>query len=86
MPRELAASLAGVPPHLGWGWRHFAFALAYRLGYPLVLLEGDHRGPIEQRAEDDAARVHRHRQLRENLGGLSAGLTTALPSPSTPRG
>jgi hypothetical protein len=76
IPRELAAHLLEVPEHLGWGWRHFAFAVAHRLGYSLAMVEGPYECPLDQRHEDDADREHRDRQLRDNLEGLSLGVAT----------
>jgi hypothetical protein len=78
IPRQLAARLVAVPARLGWGWRHFAFAVAHRLGYPLAMVEGPYECPPDQRYEDDADRAHRDRQLRDNLEGLSLGMATRL--------
>jgi hypothetical protein len=80
MPRELAARLADVPERLGWGWRHFAFAVAHRLGYSLAMVEGLYECPLDQRCEDAADRAHRDRQLRDNLEGLRLGSATPLSS------
>ena len=79
MPRELAAHLSSMPLHLGWGWRHFAFALAHRLGYGLAMIEGDFVCPIDQRSEDAAERAHRAHQLADNLEGLALGSTISHP-------
>jgi hypothetical protein len=78
MTRGLAVNLATMPVHLGWGWRHFTFAIAHRLGYEIALIEGDYPCPLDQRDEDDGERAHRDRQLRENLEGLSLGLAVPL--------
>lgn len=78
MTRGLAVNLTTMPAHLGWGWRHFAFAIAHRLGYAIALIEGDYPCPPDQRDEDDNERAHRDRQFRENLEGLSLGLAVPL--------
>jgi hypothetical protein len=78
MARELAVNLATMPAHLGWGWRHYAFAIAHRLGFGIALIEGDYPCPLDQREDDDEERAHRDRQLRENLEGLSLGLAVPL--------
>jgi hypothetical protein len=71
--RKLAARLTDLPERLGWGWRHFAFALAHRLGYSLAMVEGPYECPLAQQYEADADRAHRDRQLRDNLEGLLLG-------------
>jgi hypothetical protein len=73
MPAVVARYLERVPEHAGWGWRHYIFAIARRLGYELVLHEGDYECPPDQRQEDAAEREHRDRQLRQNREGLSLG-------------
>ena len=80
MPRKLATKLTQIPADLGWGWRHFTFAIARRLGYAVTLVEGDYSCPVDQRDEDDAGRAHRDRQLRDNLRGLALGLAVRLRS------
>jgi hypothetical protein len=64
---------------LGWGWRHFAFGAARRLGYRVVLVEGEYACPADQRLEDDGERLHRARQLAQNIEGLLRGMTATLP-------
>lgn len=68
---------------LGWGWRHFIFAIAHRLGHPLVHVAGDHLCPEDQSVEDDRERLHRIRQLAQNVRGLEAGLSLNLQLPTT---
>lgn len=75
---DLVPHVAGVSPDLGWGWRHFLFAIAHRLGDPPVHLVGNFACPDEQRAEDGRDRLHRLRQLGQNVNGLLAGLTCDL--------
>jgi hypothetical protein len=68
--RGLAPHLDAARDNIGWGWRPFLFTEARRLGYRIVALTRDFPCPPEQRVEDGAARIHRIRQLRENLDGL----------------
>jgi hypothetical protein len=71
MPRRLLSHLRALPSNLGWGWRLAAFRAAAHEGLPIVHVADDLPCPVEQRGEDDAERVHRLRQLSENLLGLS---------------
>jgi hypothetical protein len=68
----LLPHLRTLEQDLGWGWRHFAFRAAHRLGLPVVHVTGEHPCPSDQRTEDDAERTHRLRQLSENIRGLIA--------------
>jgi hypothetical protein len=70
MRRDLAERLATVPPRLGWGWRHYIFATAAQLGFRIVPIAGDHPCPEHQRQEDADERLHRLRQLSQNVDGL----------------
>jgi hypothetical protein len=72
MPRRLLSKVT-LPPNLGWGWRFAAFRAARCEGLPIVHVPDDLPCPVEQRDEDDADRVHRVRQLSENLLGLITG-------------
>jgi hypothetical protein len=72
MPRPLLSHLRALPSTLGWGWRLAAFRAARREGLPIVHVPDDLPCPVEQRQEDEADRVHRLRQLSENLLGLIA--------------
>ncbi len=78
MHRSLAPWVSRVPPDLGWGWRHFIFAVAHRLGHEIHHIPGEHPCPEDQRAEDDRERLHRLKQLDQNVSGLQAGLTVSL--------
>jgi hypothetical protein len=64
---------------LGWGWRHFMFAIAHRLGHSIVHVPDDSACPDDQREENDRDRLHRLRQLAQNVRGLEAGMTLPLP-------
>ena len=78
MHRSLVPWVARVPGDLGWGWRHFIFAVAYRLGHAVVHIPGEHPCPEGQRTEDDRERLHRLKQLDQNVSGLQAGLGVPL--------
>jgi hypothetical protein len=68
--RKLIPYLADLSPHAGWGWRHFLFGLAPRLGLRVVPIVGDFECPADQRQEKPGDRLHRIRQLGENIHGL----------------
>lgn len=70
MRRALAERLEAVPARLGWGWRHYIFATAAQLGFRIVTVPGDHLCPENQRQEDAGERIHRLRQLSQNVDGL----------------
>jgi hypothetical protein len=70
MTCTLVPELLGVRRDLGWGWRHFAFRAARRAGLPVEHVTGDYPCPPDQRVEDHDERVHRLRQLSENILGL----------------
>lgn len=68
---ELLPSVSGMEPHLGWGWRHFVFLAAHRHGLHVNHVTGDYPCPADERAEAEADRAHRLRQLSQNILGLS---------------
>jgi hypothetical protein len=70
MTRTLVPELLQVRREIGWGWRHSAFRAAHRAGLRVDHVTGDYPCPNDQRVEDDAERVHRLRQLSENILGL----------------
>jgi len=70
LSRALVPHLLRTRRHLGWGWRHFAFHTAHRLGLRVDHLGDEYPCPADQRTEDDAERLHRLRQLSENILGL----------------
>lgn len=78
MHRSLVPWVARIAPDLGWGWRHFIFAVAHRLGHRVVHVTGEFACPEDQRAEDDRERLHRLKQLDQNVSGLQAGLAVPL--------
>jgi hypothetical protein len=72
MPSLLAPHVARTPPDLGWGWRPFVFVAAHRRGLRVRHVVGDFQCPPDQRGEDETERVHRLRQLHQNICGLIA--------------
>jgi len=75
LPSRAATYALEAPDRLGWGWRHFVLARARRAGFPIALHTGDYECPVAQRQETDAERIHRLKQLTQNLDGLIEGLT-----------
>jgi hypothetical protein len=71
----LVADLRQVEPHVGWGWRPFIFATAQRRGFRVQHVEGGYPCPPDQREEDEGERIHRLRQLGQNVAGLVLALT-----------
>jgi hypothetical protein len=78
MHRSLVPWIARAASDLGWGWRHFIFAVGHRLGHRIVHVAGEFACPDHQRIEDDRERLHRLKQLDQNVSGLQAGLTVSL--------
>jgi len=76
MNRALVAELGGISSDLGWGWRPFMFATARRRGYRVLHLVGDFPCPADQRHEGESDRIHRLRQLRQNVEGLIVSCTS----------
>jgi hypothetical protein len=76
--RRLVPYLADLSPDVGWGWRHYLFGLAPRLGLRLVAIVGEFECPSGQRAEQPGDRLHRIRQLGENIQGLLLSQTRRL--------
>ncbi len=76
MNRALLPAIENLDRSLGWGWRHYAFVTAHRHGLRVVHIAGDYPCPPDQREEDDAERVHRMRQLSQNVLGLITGSAT----------
>jgi len=72
--RDLVNAIAGMRRDLGWGWRHALFSTAHRLGRGMEHIVGDYECPLEQREEDERDRIHRMRQLSENIAGLIHGM------------
>jgi Glycosyl transferase family 2 len=75
---RLVSNVDRLRPSLGWGWRHFMFGIAHRLGYRLMHVTGDYDCPMEQREEGEHERQHRERQLEQNIEGLRLSVTEQL--------
>jgi len=75
--QKLVPGVLGLAPDVGWGWRHFLFGTAVRLGYTVTHLVGDYPCPPDQREENDAEQIHRVRQLAQNIQGLLLSTTIA---------
>jgi hypothetical protein len=76
--REIIPVLSQLPENIGWGWRPFAFNLCKRLGYDLEFMKGDFFCPQDQTEDSCGERVHRMRQLKENIEGLVLSTTASL--------
>jgi hypothetical protein len=74
--RRLAGYLDPLPADIGWGWRHYLFAVIARLGLRVVHVIDDLPCPQEQRA--DVEREHRLKQLTQNVSGLLLGMELPL--------
>jgi hypothetical protein len=78
MRTTLAPHVQTLPHDIGWGWRHYIFAVAHRRGLHLAHVVDDLPCPEDQRTEDEGERLHRLRQLGQNVNGLLLGLTVDL--------
>jgi hypothetical protein len=76
--RRLVPYLADLSPDVGWGWRHFVFGLAARLGLRIEAVVGEFECPPAHRVEQPGDRLHRIRQLGENIEGLLLSQTRLL--------
>ncbi len=81
MRAALARAVLAAPLDVGWGWRHFLFGTASRLGLGVRHLVGDFTCPDDQRGETHAERLHRLRQLEQNTRGLLRSLDDAAGQP-----
>ena len=72
MIRNLLPHVASVEDPVGWGWRLSTFVAAHGAGLRVVSVTDDNRCPPGQRTENDTDRMHRVRQLSENILGLVA--------------
>ena len=72
MTRNLLPHVASVRRPRGLGLAIVHFVAAHRAGLRVVSVTDDHRCPLGQRTENDADRMHRVRQLSENILGLVA--------------
>jgi hypothetical protein len=83
MRQSLAVHVDRVSADLGWGWRPYIFAVAGRGASGIRAVDGDHACPAEQVPEDHAERLHRVRQLAQNIDGLARAMaeSTFPPGP-----
>ena len=70
--RALAAHVATMEQRIGWGWRHALFSKALASRLPVVHVTDEYGCPPDQRTESEHDRLHRMRQLSENILGLLA--------------
>jgi hypothetical protein len=68
--RALLPHVAALRHDLGWGWRPSVCLAAHRAGLQIVHVVGDYPCPLDQRCEDEPERLHRLRQLSQNVMGL----------------
>ena len=73
LARELLPAVMTLEPEIGWGWRHFAVCRAMQMGLTVHLVEDDHPCPVEGRLDEAGERLHRLRQLAQNITGLIRG-------------
>ena len=79
IPAVLVPHVENVAADLGWGWRFWMMALAWRCKIPLRHAVADLPCPLDQRSEDDqASRIYRMEQLAQNVRGLALGLKHKL--------
>jgi hypothetical protein len=72
---DLADEVAQIDRSLGWGWRPCLFARSCGRRLAISFVVGDFRCPDDQRSEDSAEKLHRIRQLNQNLTGLITSFT-----------
>lgn len=59
-----------VQEDIGWGWRPYIFGIAKRLGYQVETFISDFYCPEDQREENAKERIHRMKQLQQNVTGI----------------
>jgi hypothetical protein len=74
---NLVRCLDALDANVGWGWRHFLAGATLASGQRILHRVGHYPCPLDQRHEDDDDRLHRMRQLAENLRGLILSKTSA---------
>jgi hypothetical protein len=79
MPSDLAGEIVGIDASVGWGWRPFLFARAFRLGLGIEPLTGDFDCPADQRDDGPEEQIHRVNQFKQNVNGLVLGLARSQP-------
>jgi hypothetical protein len=74
MRQSLAVHVDAVAADLGWGWRPLIFALAGRRAGAVRAVDGDYGCPPDQLQEGHPERLHRVRQLAQNIEGLARAM------------
>jgi hypothetical protein len=80
----LIDQLSPVAQSSGWGWRPFLFTIAHRLRLDVAHVVGEFPCPLDQRHEDERDRVHRLRQLAQNVEGVAQAMAAEITSPRSP--
>lgn len=75
---ELVPYLSELAEHIGWGWRPYTFNIAKRLGYQVDAFTGDFLCPADQQQDNAKERIHRMRQLSQNIEGLTLSTSATL--------
>jgi hypothetical protein len=75
MRRTLIETIDRVPDDAGWGWRPYLFATTTRRGHRVASVSGGFPCPPDQRHEGADDRIHRMRQLAQNVSGLVLALS-----------
>ncbi len=70
--------LNDMPPHLHWGWRPYAFCIAYRLGYTVTEWKDDFECPPDQQSDNPEERIYRLKQLHQNIEGVVLAASAKL--------
>jgi hypothetical protein len=78
---QLVPYINSLNDDLGWGWRHYLFAIAHRLGFNIENHGGDFNCPLDQYEDNDAERIYRMKQLTQNINGLIHAATIDLSKP-----
>ena len=77
--RDLIGLLPDLPDTLGWGWRFSVMGAAWCAGYALRLFTTEVPCPPDQQGNDLGERMHRMRQLVQNLEGVLSVLEARQP-------
>ena len=70
MNRTVAPVLESLTEEVGWGWRFHILGAAELAGYRLQPYDAHLPCPLEQRVNDASERMHRIRQLGQNVNGV----------------
>lgn len=78
--KNLISYLQLVKEDIGWGWRPYIFGIAARLGFCIEALVKDFLCPASQQQDNPKERMHRIKQLSENIRGLILSTNVILTS------